>query len=279
MVTLDDALRDAAGRLAAAGIPEPRREAERIWAGLTGRELGAAFLARHDLFEPSEAIVFTEAVSRRSAGEPLAYVTGRCGFRYLDLRIDRRALIPRPETEGLVTLLLERVTTGMVADIGTGSGCVALSLLTEGRFRAVTAVDRSAAALSLARENAARVGAAPRFVLGDLTAALATGSCDALVSNPPYLTDAEHAALDGSVRCWEPAEALVSGADGLAATRALLSDGHRVVRPGGWIALELDANRAAASAAIAGSQGWIDVTLARDLFGRERYLLARRSES
>src|SRR5690606_18150438 len=182
-------------------------------------------------------------------------------------------------TEGLVSLVLERVRTGVAADIGTGSGCVALSLLTEGSFREVAAVDRSADALHLARENAALVGAAPRCVLGDLTQALATGSCDALVSNPPYLTVAEHAALDGSVREWEPAEALVSGADGLAATRALLEDGRRVVRPGGWIALELDASRAAASAAIAGEHGWIEITLARDLFGRERYLLARRSES
>jgi release factor glutamine methyltransferase len=176
-------------------------------------------------------------------------------------------------------LLLGIAPTGRVADIGTGTGCIALSLATEGRYREVLAIDRSAVALSLAAENLAQVGAgAVRLVRGDLTEPVASGTLDALVSNPPYLTDTEWRELDASVASWEPSEALASGPDGLADTRRLLADGRRVVRPGGWLALELDCRRAGQVAELAIALGWNDVQVARDLFGRERFLLARRSE-
>ena len=187
---------------------------------------------------------------RRAAGEPLAHVTGRIGFRTLQLRSDRRALIPRPETEGLVDLVLARVRTGRIADIGTGSGCLALSLAAEGGFEQVWAVDSSAEALALARGeprgNRRQGGADPRR---PLRSRCATDSLDAVVSNPPYLTDGEYEALDPSVKQWEPAAALSSGPDGLDATSRLLSDARDVVRPGGWLALEVDCTRAARVAA------------------------------
>lgn len=278
--TLVSALADAARQLAAAGIAEPRREAVRLWAGLTG-DVPARALAGADAGEvtPAQAAWFGAAVDRRARGEPLAYVTSRAGFRHLELRADRRALIPRPETEGLVQLVLDRVTGGDVADIGTGSGCIALSLATEGRYRRVVATDRSADALALVRENALVLGVPLALVHGDLTSALASASLDALVSNPPYLSAAEYAALDPAVKDWEPAAALVSGMDGLDATDALLVDGRRVVRPGGWIALEMDCSRAAEAARRASGLGWADVAIHHDLFGRERYLLARRNDA
>jgi release factor glutamine methyltransferase len=273
-------LADAARRLAEARIPEPRREASRVWSGVTGRPAGAVLLARDEAVAPSLAERFLAAIARRASGEPLAYVTGSTGFRTLTIRTDRRALIPRPETEGLVELVLARADRGRVADVGTGTGCIALSLRAEGRYDAVLGSDRSRDALALAAENAARCGLRVALALGDLTAPLATDSLDALVSNPPYLTDAEYAELDPAVRAWEPAPALPSGPGGVDATHRLLDDGRRVVRRGGWIALEVDCRRAAGVAARADELGWTDVTVAQDLFGRERYVLARRrSES
>ena len=254
---------DAAAILAAAAMPEPRREALRIWRDLKTRP-DADFMS---------------AIERRAGGEPLAYVTGRVGFRHLLLHADPRALIPRPETEQLVELLLGIAPAGQVADVGTGTGCIALSLATEGRYRDVLAMDSSAAALSLAAENRAQVGAPTvRLVRGDLTEPLAPASLDALVSNPPYLTDAEWRGLDTSVGGWEPPEALAAGPDGLEHTRRLLADGRRVLRPGGWLAMELDCRRAGETARLAIALGWNGVQVTRDLFGRERFLLARRSE-
>ena len=278
--TLAGALAAAADGLGAAGIAEPRREALRIWAGLTGEAPARALAdAAATPLDGGRAGAFLAAAERRARGEPLAYVTGRAGFRHLELAADCRALIPRPETEGLVELVLERAQGGDVADIGTGTGCIALSLATEGGCRRVVAVDCSEAALALARENAAALRVDLALVQGDLTHALAAGSLDALVSNPPYLSAAEYAALDPSVREWEPALALQSGLDGLAATEVLLDDGRRVLRPRGWIALELDCSRAAEAARRASALGWADVAIHHDLFGRERYLLARRNDA
>jgi release factor glutamine methyltransferase len=206
-------------------------------------------------------------------------VTGWVGFRHLTLRCDRRALIPRPETEGLVELVLARVATGRVADVGTGSGCIALSLATEGRYDEVVGLDLSGEALGLADENRRLVGARVALLRADLCDGLRPGSLDALVSNPPYLTAQEYANLDRSVRDWEPELALASGADGLEAIARLLDAGRRVVRPGGWLALEIDWARAALCARRAGASGWSDVAIHADLFGRERYLLARRSDT
>jgi release factor glutamine methyltransferase len=222
---------------------------------------------------------YDRSVARRSVGEPLAHVTGRAGFRTLELMSDARALIPRPETEGLVELLLQRVRTGRVLDVGTGSGCIALSLAHEGSFTEVVAVDRSAPALALAQLNSRFTGLDPGFVQGDMCQPFRGGAFDALISNPPYLTEAEYRCLDPSVHDWEPGLALVSGKDGMAATARLLDEGRDVLSAGGWLALEVDCSRAAVSAAQANAFGWQEVSVHMDLFGRERYLLARRSNT
>ncbi len=271
---------EGAVQLRRAGISEARRRAIRLWreldSGGPGKQLALDCTAD---FEASAC--FRQAIRRLLSGEPFAHVTGWAGFRHLSLLSDRRALIPRPETEGLVELLLQRVADGVVADVGTGTACIALSLALEGNFRRVVAVDISADALALARLNTSLANAAARvdLVQGDLCGPLQNGICDALISNPPYLTESEYAALDPSVRSWEPVLALRSGVDGLEATTRLLREGSRVVKPGGWLALEVDCSRAGAAARLAIDTGWCEVSIHMDLFGRERYLLARRSDT
>jgi release factor glutamine methyltransferase len=272
-------LAQGAAALAEAGLGAPRREALRLWAELSSEGSASALAPPETAVSRERADAFAEAIRRRAAGEPLAHVMGRTGFRHLTLRSDRRALIPRPETEGLVDLVLARVPAGRVADVGTGTGCIALSLAAEGRYQQVIGIDLSREALALASENRALTGAQVALVRGNLCQPLAAASLDALVSNPPYLTAAEYAALDGSVRDWEPALALASGPDGLDAVLALLDAGREVVRAGGWLALEIDCARAAHCAWHAGAFGWTDVAIHADLFGRERYLLARRSDA
>jgi release factor glutamine methyltransferase len=268
-------------RLRRAGIREPRREALRLWTELSEGSLVEAVLRPALVVEAVPATRFQLGVERRAMGEPLPHVTNWVGFRHLSLRSDARALIPRPETEGLVDLVLERVRSGRVADVGTGGGCIALSLATEGGFSEIVAVDRSADALALARSNCDLVPAAAgvHLVRGDLCAPLGSGVFDAVVSNPPYLTAGEYASLDPSVRDWEPVLALVSGEDGLETTIRLLDEGRPVLRRGGWLALEVDCSRAQVAAERAGAMGWQNVTIHTDLYGRERYLLARRSDT
>lgn len=268
----------AAARLATAGIADARREAVRIWAdqaGITAGEAQVALVSDGAVSE-AQAAGYLALVGRRALGEPLAYVTGRAGFRRLELAVDRRVLIPRPETEGVVDLVLARGGRGTMADVGTGSGCIALSLRLEAEAEQVLAVDRSGDALAVAAANARSLGLAVSLVRGDLTAPIATGSLDVLVSNPPYIARAEYLALEAGVRDWEPRIALESGLDGLEATRRLLDDGRRVVRAGGLLVLELDASRAQEVGGAAAALGWEDVDVLADLFGRARYLVARR---
>jgi len=278
-VSLGALIDEGAEHLRRSGVREPRRQAIRVWTELGHRAPAQFFLERQDPVNPAEAVRFHDAISRRARGEPLPHVTGRSGFRRLSLMSDGRALIPRPETEGLVELLLQRVRSGQVADIGTGSGCIALSLALEGDYQQVTAIDRSAQALALARENRELAAARVSLVQADLCAPLGPGTLDALISNPPYLTVAEYSSLESSVRDWEPAMALVSGEDGMAATTRLLDEGRDVLRPGGWLAREVDCSRAGAAAGQASAFGWMQVTVHMDLFGRERYLLAQRSDT
>ncbi|HSR90898.1 MAG TPA: peptide chain release factor N(5)-glutamine methyltransferase [Gemmatimonadales bacterium] len=272
-------LEEAALRLQAAGIAEPRREARRLWADLQGHSRAEVLPLRDDPVDQSLRARYEAAVLRLAAGEPIQYVTGIAGFRRLTLASDRRALIPRPETEGLVELVLARVSRGRIADIGTGSGCIALSLADEGEFDQVVGVDRSPEALALARENRDRLGLPVEFVEGDLCEPLRGERWDALVSNPPYLTSGEYQGMDRSVRDWEPECALSDGPDGLATTRRLVVQARDVVRTGGLLGLEVDCSRAPAVAGLATEAGWVDVSVYEDLFGRARYVLARRSET
>ena len=268
----------AADRLRAAGIVKPRREANRLWAWQNRITPGQAVLDRLREAEAARREAFEAAVARRVAGEPLAYVLGSSGFRTLELAVDRRALIPRPETELLVDHALRLVRTGRVLDVCTGSGCLALALATEGGFSQVIGSDISRDAVTLAALNARACRLPALLVRSDLGTAFRDECFDLLVSNPPYLTEAEYQALDSSVKAWEPREALVSGGDGLAATRRLLEQAPRLLRPGGWLVMELDFSRSDLTAELARGAGLVGVTVRDDLFGRARYLIARRGK-
>jgi release factor glutamine methyltransferase len=268
----------AADRLRAAGIVKPRREANRLWAWQNRITPGQAVLDRLRQAEAPRREAFEAAVSRRVAGEPLAYVLGSAGFRTLELTVDHRALIPRPETERLVDHAIRLVRTGRALDVCTGSGCLALALAAEGGFSQVIGSDVSSDAVALAAFNTRASRLPVALVQSDLGAAFRGERFDLVVSNPPYLTEAEYQALDASVKAWEPREALVSGPDGLVATRRLLEQAPGLLAPGGWLVMELDFSRGDLTAGLARSAGLVDVNVLNDLFGRARYLVARRGQ-
>jgi release factor glutamine methyltransferase len=255
----------------------PRDDAIRLFRSLRGPDAYSTPLPDvHAVIGAEQSLQFILATQHLGTETPFAYVVGWAGFRHLVLATDRRALIPRPETEGLVDLALLRVREGVAADVGTGTGALALSLAREGEFSGVIGTDVSPGALELATQNGERNALLVSWRLGDLLAPLAGERLDLLVSNPPYLSTLEYDALDPSVRDYEPATALIGGLDGLDFYRRLLAEAPAVMAPGGWIALEIDARRPRESAEIATAHGWTDVRIFDDLFGRPRYLLARR---
>src|SRR6266545_552181 len=250
-----------------------------VWAAVSGLTLGEAWLRRDEPKAPELVSRFEDALAQLARGVPFAYAVGTVGFRMLELAIDERALIPRPETEGLVDLVLQHVAPGgLAADIGTGCGCIALSLAVEGRFDRVVAVEQAPAAAGRARENVARISPTTPVELreGNLLAPLLDKGerYRVIVSNPPYLTAADHADLDRSVADFEPREALVSGVDGLDATRAILAGAATLLEPHGLVALEIDERRADAVRMLGCGLGW-HIEIHADLFGRPRYALAK----
>lgn len=262
----------AVEQLRRAGVPAPRSEAERLWRAISDR-LGRV---PGDRGREVLRLAFEAATSRRASGAPWQYAAGIAGFRHLDLLCDSRALIPRPETEGLIDLALSAKPAGAALDLGTGSGCLALALASEGSYDRVVAVDRCPQALALARENGARLGISVEWRLGDWTAPVRGELFDVIVSNPPYIAAAELDELEPGVVEWEPPGALDGGPDGLRALERVLRATPAVLGPGGVLFLEIDSRRAAATAALAESLGWLDVRVTQDLFGRDRYLAARR---
>lgn len=278
--SLGGAIDRAATRLERAGLMSPRREATSLWAAVARVSRGEAWLGRERPAPPDIAARFWDTVEARARGVPFAYAVGRVAFRQLDLALDARALIPRPETEGLVDLVLQAAAGGAAADIGTGCGCIALSLAAEGRFERVVAVERSREAAALARENVAAIRPSIPVEIreGDLLGPLGRERFRAIVANPPYLTAAEYEGLDPSVRHFEPRVALEGGPDGLDATRRLIAGARVRLEEGGLLALEIDERRADAVRALAREHGWGRIIIRDDLFGRARYALLFPSE-
>jgi len=269
-------LSEGAARLAAGAIPDPRRESTRLWAELSGSTSGAVALRADEPAAPELRARFLEAVERILRGEPRQYVVGSTGFRRLTLGCDRRALIPRPETEGLVELALDLASGGRALDLGTGSGCIALALADEGQYHEVTGIDCSAEALALARENAVACGLEVRWLQGEWCQPVVGERFDVVVTNPPYISEPEWHRLDPSVRAWEPRLALAGGLDGMTELRRIFAEVAGVLAPSGWLVMEIDSARADASVAAARHAGWTTVRVSDDLFGRPRYLVARR---
>jgi release factor glutamine methyltransferase len=224
------------------------------------------------------------AAERRAKGAPMQYAAGQAAFRHLTLDVDERVLIPRPETERLVDLVLEALRDrpgGILVDVGTGSGAIALALASEWRAERIIGTDVSLDALAVARANAARY--APRLRTpvelraGSLLAAVHERPVRAVVSNPPYISWHERDALPASVRDWEPAVALFSEGDGLAVTARLVREAGAALESGGLLALEVDVRRASVVAELVATHGAYDqVQVVLDLTGRERFVVARR---
>ena len=241
-------------------------------------------IAREEFMSPADAEAAWAAAVRRATGMPLEYAAGRAAFRHLMLDVDDRVLIPRPETEVLVDLVLELTrheAGGVAVDVGTGSGAIAIALATEGTFERVIATDLSLDALFTAQGNVARYAPACATTLelrhGSLLGPVTECGLRAVVSNPPYIAFAEAAELPPAVRDWEPAVALFSAQGGMAVTARLVLDAAERLAPNGVLALEVDARRAAAVAALAVAHGaYADVRVVDDLTGRERFVVARR---
>ena len=227
------------------------------------------------------------AAARRAKGAPLQYAAGQAAFRHLTLDVDERVLIPRPETERLVDVVLDALREtpgGIVVDVGTGSGAIALALASEGRADRVIATDVSLDALEVARANVARCASLIRAPVdlraGSLLGAVSERPLRAVVSNPPYISWNERDALPPSVRDWEPAVALFSDTDGMATTARLVREAGLALEDGGMLALEVAVRRASVVAELVATHGAYDqVQVVLDLTGRERFVVARRRGS
>ncbi|MFD0739936.1 peptide chain release factor N(5)-glutamine methyltransferase [Lysobacter koreensis] len=255
-------------------------EAEWLLAHLLGQSRGWLYAHGDHELDAEVAASFDALLARRVAGEPVAYLTGHRGFWHFDLQVTPATLIPRPETELLVELALARLPAGRVlrvADLGTGSGAIALAIAHERPLAQVVATDASAAALDVARANAQALGLGNiAFREGDWCAPLVDEVFDLIASNPPYLADDDDHLGRGDLR-FEPRSALASGPDGLEAFRAIARDAPRHLHPGGWLLFEHGWDQGDAVRAVLDAAGFIDVQTAPDLAQRDRISFGRRA--
>ena len=275
-VSIGEVLRLSTEHLAAKGSDTPRLDAERLLAKAIGLERIELYTAFDRPLTQPELAAARELVARRARREPLQYVLGEWGFRHLTLTVDRRALIPRPETEILVERALALVAgleRPRVLDVGTGSGAIALAIADEHPGAVVTGLDSSEDALGLAAENVARTGLAVELAVHDLFEGLPDGPWDLVVSNPPYVDAADLAGLQPEVREWEPHGAL--SAEG--AVEAVARGAVAVLAPGGALVVEVGAGQTDATAALFHELGFAGVRMTRDLAGHDRVVEGRRT--
>lgn len=280
--TLAAAIVDAAAALAAAGFDEPRRRGRRLVAAALGLTASEVFGRPERPLDAAGAARIAEFLRRTLAHEPLSRVLGMREFWGLEFHLSPETLDPRPETETVVEAVLARLPDHdrpyRLLDLGTGSGCLLLALLSELPAATGVGVDCSLGAAATARANAAALGLGARaaFVVADWAAAI-SGRFDAVVANPPYIATGAIATLPREVRDFDPHRALDGGADGLAAYRAIAADLPGLVAPGGLFAAEIGAGQEAAVAAILAARGLHLDALVADLAGIERCAVARRS--
>jgi len=267
--SIREALGGATGALAAAGVDSPRLDAELMLCEATGWDRVRLAAEPEAGVAADAARRFGELVRRRLRREPLAYILGRKGFRSIELSVDPRVLIPRPETELLVELALE-LSPRSVLEVGTGSGAVALAIAAELPGCAVTATDTSAAALEVARANAARLGLAERVELVEAMLPSRSDRFDLLVANLPYVGEAEWGELEPEVTEWEPREALLAGRDGLDVLRAAVPAAAGAAPVA---AFEVGAGQAPAVAELLFEAGFGAVATRADLAGIPRVVV------
>lgn len=276
--TLRQVVADASARL---GGVDARHEAELLLLHVLERPRSWLFAHATDPLAAADQAAFEALLARRVAGEPVAYLTGRRGFWTLDLEVDPATLIPRPETELLVELALERLPPDQalqLADLGTGSGAIALALASERPRAQVLATDASPGALAVAARNAARHELDNvRFAEGghDWYAPLQGVRFDLIASNPPYIASNDPHLEQGDLR-FEPSTALASGMDGLDDIRRIVDGGQAHLRPGGWLLIEHGWDQGAAIRALFEATGFAEVQTVQDLEQRDRITLGRR---
>lgn len=257
---------------------EARAEAERLLAHALGVNTTWLYLHREDLAPPERAAEFERLLQRRIDGEPVAYLLGHRGFWRFDLQVSPDTLIPRPETERLVELALDRLpehVESRVADLGTGTGAIALAIAHERPRAGVVATDASAAALDIARGNARALGLSRvEFRHGDWFAPLAGERFDVIASNPPYIADDDRHLAQGDLR-FEPRSALASGADGLDDIRRIAAGAPSHLRPNGWLLVEHGWDQGDAVRALFRAHGFDDVHTVQDWERRDRVTLGR----
>ena len=280
--TVMDIIRWSGTYLHDKGIESGRLNAEHILAHVLGTERFQLYMNFDRPLTKGELAKYRPLLRRRAAREPLQYVLGSAPFRNLGLRVDRRVAIPRPETEYMIDVLKrvageDRVFDSAV-DVGTGSGAIAVALAAEGLATSVIATDISPAAISLARENAVAAGlSCIDFRLGSLLNPVSGLTFDLVLSNPPYLTEAEWLDTEPEVREWEPRLAMVARNAGLEVIRNLVKGLGGAVRPGGWVGLEVGSTQGEVVAGLLRAMpGFEDVGVHDDLAGRRRYVFARR---
>jgi release factor glutamine methyltransferase len=269
--SIRDALGGAVDALAAVGVDSPRLDAELLLGEATGWDRARLATEPEAGVPAAAARQFGEMVRRRLRREPVAYILGRKGFRSIDLVVDRRVLIPRPETELLVELALE-LEPRRVLDVGTGSGAIALAIADELPDCEVVATDTSAAALEVARANAERLGLADRVELIEAMLPVEPGEFDLVLANLPYVAERDWLSLQPEVTRWEPRDALLAGPDGLDAYRAFIPSLHASTAV---VGLEVGEGQAEEVARMLRDVGLGDLETHRDLAGIERVVVAR----
>lgn len=284
-MTVGELLDQLADALAGPNVPPARADARDLIAALLDKPRFWPTGNRALELDGATEAAIRAAAARLMQGMPMQYAVGSAAFRHLTLAVDSRVLIPRPETEVLVDLaLMVSGGVGTIADICTGSGCIALALAAEGSYDRVIGTDLSADALDVARANLRAIPEERRalveFRQGDLLAPLQGERVRTIVSNPPYISPAEAGDLPAAVREWEPHLALFSEDEGMAAIRALVRGAPDVLQPGGVLLMEVDSTRARlVRDVVEGDPHYRGVEIRLDLTGRERFVVARRKES
>ncbi|HET6670188.1 MAG TPA: peptide chain release factor N(5)-glutamine methyltransferase [Pyrinomonadaceae bacterium] len=283
-ISIANAIREGVVIFQDAGLAEAQREAGGLLQHVLGRD--RTFLLAHPEQQLTETQwqTFQELIRRRAAGEPLQYITALQSFFGLDFEVAPGVLIPRPETELLVELALETLQglqTPRICDVGTGSGCIAVTLLHERTDAHAVAIDISAAALEIAKRNASRHSVERRltFVQANCFSSLSPAefSFDLIVSNPPYVAEEQLAGLQREVRDHEPREALAGGPDGLDVVRRLLTEASAFLKPGGHLLIEIGFNQAAAVTSLLEQHSWLAKGIRPDLQGIPRVVVLQKS--